>query len=367
MEITSATITAFYLFDVAEQIDLTRLRALIRGGETARLTSKSTAPSYLQYQIPPVVADGEMVGLSSIDGFRARVKFFDYGVVSLALTKPFAGSWQELVAISQKYIENDALEQRAEEAARQVLGRCAETMTRPHEKYLSEDYLALVVTDLETPTTAEQLVADRGQELAQLLRGERQPLSRQEQEEVLRNRLSYLADDLVIPTWNGAFIYDTEPGAAATLELCEFANSQLLEFRYYDDLLDTELGRIYATLQRSTWWNSLSGRGLHQGRQPAAFAVHRRQRDHRSHRERAEVRGRHLRRARVQPGGRPAGPRAVEAKRRGEARNARRHLPVRRRTGRDLARAVSRADDHPHPGPRAGAVLPRDHEVTIGR
>ena len=261
MEITSATITAFYLFDVAEQIDLTRLRALIRGGETARLTSKSTAPSYLQYQSPPVIADGEVVGLSSIDGFRARVKFFDYGVVSLALTKPFAGSWQELVTISQKYIENDALEQRAEEAARQVLGRCAETMTRPHEKYLSEDYLALVVNDLETPTTAEQLVSDRGQELAQLLRGERQPLSRQEQEEVLRNRLSYLADDLVIPTWNGAFIYDTEPGAAATLELCEFANSQLLEFRHYDNLLDTELGRIYATLQRSTWWNSLSGRG----------------------------------------------------------------------------------------------------------
>ena len=261
MEITSATITAFYLFDVAEQIDLTRLRALIRGGETARLTSKSTAPSYLQYQSPPVIADGEVVGLSSIDGFRARVKFFDYGVVSLALTKPFAGSWQELVAISQKYIENDALEQRAEEAARQVLGRCAETMTRPHETYLSEDYLALVVNNLETPTTAEQLVSDRGQELAQLLRGERQPLSRQEQEEVLRNRLSYLADDLVIPTWNGAFIYDTEPGAAATLELCEFANSQLLEFRHYDNLLDTELGRIYATLQRSTWWNSLSGRG----------------------------------------------------------------------------------------------------------
>ena len=134
-------------------------------------------------------------------------------------------------------------------------------MTRPHEKYLSEDYLALVVHDLETPTTAEQLVSDRGQELAQLLSGERQPLSRQEQEEVLRNRLSYLADDLVIPTWNGAFIYDTEPGAAATLELCEFANSQLLEFRHYDELLDTELGRIYATLQRSTWWNSLSGRG----------------------------------------------------------------------------------------------------------
>ena len=76
---------------------------------------------------------------------------------------------------------------------------------------------------------------------------------------MLRNRLSYLADDLVIPTWNGAFIYDTEAGAAATLELFEFANSQLLEFRYYDHLLDTELGRIYATLQRSTLVEHLFG------------------------------------------------------------------------------------------------------------
>jgi len=261
MDITSATVTAFYLFEVAEQIDLTRLRTLIRGGEEARLTSKSTAPSYMQYQTPPVVADGDMLGIGPIDGFRARVKFFDYGVMSLALTRSFAGSWQELVAISQQYIENDALERRAEDAARQVLARCAETMTKPHETFLSEDYLTLAVTGLAVPVTAEQLLAEHARELALLLRGERAPLSRQEEEEVLRNRLSYLADDLVIPTWNGAFIYDTESGAAAALELFEFANSQLLEFRYYDDLLDTELGRIYATLQKTSWWNSVSGRG----------------------------------------------------------------------------------------------------------
>ena len=261
MDITSATVTAFYLFEVAEHIDLTLLRTLIRGGETARLTSKSTAPSYMQYQTPPVVADGDMLGIGAIAGFRVRVKFFDYGVMSLALSRPFARSWQELVEISQEYIENDALERHAEGAARHVLARCAETMTKPHETFLSEDYLTLAVTGLAVPVTAEQLLAEHSRELALLLRGERAPLSRQEEEEVLRNRLSYLADDLVIPTWNGAFIYDTESGAAAALELFEFANSQLLEFRYYDDLLDTELGRIYATLQKTSWWNSVSGRG----------------------------------------------------------------------------------------------------------
>ncbi|MCA1561200.1 MAG: hypothetical protein LC804_13370, partial [Acidobacteria bacterium] len=63
-----------------------------------------------------------------------------------------------------------------------------------------------------------------------------------------------------VPTWNAAFVYDTDPGAAATLDIFEFANSQLLEFRYYDELLDAELGRIYAALQRSRWYDAVAGR-----------------------------------------------------------------------------------------------------------
>lgn len=261
MDITAATITAFYLFDVAEQIDVVKLRSQIRAGEAARLTSKSTAPSYLQYQTPPLVVDGETLGAPEIDGFRTRLKFFDYGVISVALTRPFTGSWRDLVGVSQEYIENEAIEARAGEVVHQIATRCAPAMTALHPRYLTEDYLVLSVTGLDHPVTGDELLAARAEELALLLRGERQPLSRQEQDEILRNRLSYLSNDLVIPTWNAAFIYDTEAGALATLELFEFANSQLLEFRYYDDLLDSELGRIYAGLQRSGWWNNLTGRG----------------------------------------------------------------------------------------------------------
>ena len=61
-------------------------------------------------------------------------------------------------------------------------------------------------------------------------------------------------------TWNGAFVYDTDPGAQAALEILEFANSQLLEFRYYDRLLDGELARIYRDLHRSGWVRNWTGR-----------------------------------------------------------------------------------------------------------
>ena len=58
---------------------------------------------------------------------------------------------------------------------------------------------------------------------------------------MLRHRISYLEDDLVIPSWNAALVVDTEAGMQAAVEIFEFANSQLLEFRYYDALLDSEL------------------------------------------------------------------------------------------------------------------------------
>jgi hypothetical protein len=260
--IRAATVTAFYLFDVADQIDLASLRhALGDAAASPRFAPKPPAPSYLQYASPPVVIDGDVLGIGEVDGFRLRVKFFDYGVVSLALSRPCAGEWADLIAVSQRYIENEPLEHHAEAICRRIVQRVSAAMRGARARLLTEDYLVVAVTALEERVSAETLLAAHGAEIARMLRGERQRLSRQEQDEILKNRLSYLEDDLVVPTWNAAFIYDNEAGVQAALEIVEFANSQLLEFRYYDELVDVELGRIYAQLQHPHWWDSLAGRG----------------------------------------------------------------------------------------------------------
>ena len=259
--IRSAALTAFYLFDVADDIDVAALRSTIGGSAaSARIVPKSTAPSYFQYTTPPVVVDGEALGIGEIDGFRPRLKFYDYGVVSVALSRAFSGEWADLITLSQTYIENEALEERAEQVCRKVCERLAGAFTSDRTAFLSEDYLVFAVSALEHPMTADALITAHGPDIAHLLRGERHQLSEQERTEVLRNRLSYLADDLVIPTWNAAFVYDTESGAQAAIEIFEFANSQLLEFRYYDELLDVRLTRIYAQLQRQRLLDTLMGR-----------------------------------------------------------------------------------------------------------
>jgi hypothetical protein len=113
---------------------------------------------------------------------------------------------------------------------------------------------------MQNHPTAQALVEEHGDDIVRLLRGEREPLSRQEREEVLRHRISYLEHDLLVPTWNAAFVYDNESGAQAASEIVEFANSQLLEFRYYDNLLARELARIYADLQTPAWFKGWGGR-----------------------------------------------------------------------------------------------------------
>ena len=37
--------------------------------------------------------------------------------------------------------------------------------------------------------------------------------------------------------WTAALVYDTPEGALPVMQLLEYANSQLIEFRYYDEML----------------------------------------------------------------------------------------------------------------------------------
>jgi hypothetical protein len=254
-------IHAFYLFDVAETIDL---RALARmfgaNASAATLYDKAPGPPRIRYIQPPIVIEGQALEEGTLESFRVRAKFFDYGVVSLALTRPFAGSWAEFGALAQDLIESEPLAQRAEETCRRIVHRVRQCLQDVRSAFLDEEYLAFVITAMDPPLDADRLRDQHGAEIAQLLRGERQPLSVQEREEILRQRLSYLTDDLVIPAWNAALVYDTQAGAASTLEILEFANSQLLEFRFFDERLEAELGRIYTRLQQPSWIDRVIGR-----------------------------------------------------------------------------------------------------------
>jgi hypothetical protein len=253
----SGYVTAFYLFDIGDAIDLKRVAEQINASTTTRLSTKPPSPIYLQYQQPPVVIEAAAIGAGEVEGFRARFKAFDYGVVSVALTRALPAAWDELLDAGLQWHDNAALASGAERLCRELLSRVQQAVARPRSGLLSEDYLVFTLLTDSAAEPAEVLVGSQGTLIAQLLRGEREPLSAQEREEVLRHRISYYTTDMVIATWSSALVCDTPQGASGVLEILEFANSQLLEFRYYDQLLDSELARIYARLQSDNWRRTL--------------------------------------------------------------------------------------------------------------
>jgi hypothetical protein len=262
MEILHGHIFALYLFDVAEAADLQAAASAIRGGVRSQFAPKPATPAYVRYQQAPLWFEGAAIDRPTMEGFRVGVKLFDYGIISLRLTRDFTGTWEDLAAASNELVGNEALEQEAEALCHAFAKRLASALTEPRTTYLSEDYLVFAVNQVSVAhQSAEELVTKHGDVIASVVRGEREPLSQQEREEILRHRISYLVDDLVIPTWNAAFVYDTAAGTQAAIEIAEFANSQLLQFRYYDELLDSALARIYTRMQKPPrWYDSIVGR-----------------------------------------------------------------------------------------------------------
>ena len=258
--ILASQVTAFFLYDAAEVIDLSHVATLVGGTTRVRLTPKTTTPPYVQYQQPPLTLEGAAIGLSETLGFTVRFKLFDYGVISIALSRALPSRWAELVEYGLGLQDDPRLPTTCESLCRDLIARLRPALTSPRNDLVTEDYIVYSITELEGRPTAQALIEQRGDDIVRLLRGEREALSPQEREEVLRHRISYFEHDLLVPTWNAVFVYDNDSGVQAASEIFEFANSQLLEFRYYDELLGRELARIYADLQTPAWFRGWGGR-----------------------------------------------------------------------------------------------------------
>ncbi len=96
------------------------------------------------------------------------------------------------------------------------------------------------------------MIAHCGDQIAQILRGETSVLAEDEKTEILQARISYYPRDLAVIGWHGTFLYDTAAGARTAIELPEHSNSQLVEFRHYDELLTRELEAGYKFLERGS-------------------------------------------------------------------------------------------------------------------
>ena len=244
-------------FDVCEEIRLDVLRKIF-GARTADASFKQKAPGYVRYQRPPVEESLEPLILDSGERLEGQIKYYDYGVVSLVFELPFSGGWDTLVELSCRWTSDTKFETLATRIVKQKLERAAPALVKPYNsEWLQEDYFIFYVRDIEGAPSANALLAAKGDQIAQVVRGEMATLSDGERQEILQSRISYYPNDLAVIGWNAAFIYDTDAGAETAIQLLQYANSQLLEFRHYDEFLTKELENVYDFLEAggTGWWS----------------------------------------------------------------------------------------------------------------
>jgi len=245
------SVLSLTLFDVCEEINLAQLSSIL-GAPRVETTFKHSAPEYVRFERPPVHEHVGEVALSTGDRVHADLKFYDYGVVSVTLERPFAGSWDDLLTLAKDWIWSPTFESDASAIVRARVERAVPALVKSYSRWLTEDYFIFHLSEIEGQPTAEELARESGERMARIVRGETGHLSNAEVSEILQSRISYYPNDLAVIGWNAAFLYDTATGAEGTVQLLEYANSQLLEFRHYDELLTRELQRVYNSLEQGT-------------------------------------------------------------------------------------------------------------------
>jgi hypothetical protein len=248
--VKSGAITVLRHFDLAYSIDLARVEILCAAQESYRDRLSSVPEKAVAFGVPPVSLALapirlDIAGRSCDAAITAR--FYDFGVVVLAARVAVADmSWEDFVH------KVSAVDLTIGPAARHalwddVLGHVRQLIEPALERasmatVLEEDYLLAIVHAFEQPLGASEL--QQRVDLAALLSGERRRLSEGARRDLLRQSYSYYEDDLVVLTWDRAFIYEPR-GDSDVAHVLEVANAQLLELRYYDELLDAELPRMY--------------------------------------------------------------------------------------------------------------------------
>jgi hypothetical protein len=240
--IEAGTFLAYFIYDVADTIALERLGS-IAGGGTARAPlqlRREASPGFIEFPVPPVIARLP----DTASGISVYAKIFDYGVISVRLGIPFSGTWNEFAVFTRKLRSEDALPNLARTTLDALLTDISATLDEPHQP-LAEEYFIFAVESFAAPVHSTQLLQDHATALASLLLCEERSITSGEQEEALRIAFSYFDNDLVVVQWDTAFVYDRREGAGAVTDILEFANTQLVELRQHDALLDAELDTIY--------------------------------------------------------------------------------------------------------------------------
>jgi hypothetical protein len=254
LRVARGFVTVLRLFDIAYAVNLAEAEArALQTEPAARARLRRPKEKAIAYSEPPLeiglgTVDLSALGIAVEAAITARLHAF--GVLTFVVRVPVSTMpWPEYSAFAAT-LEASLLGPHAAGwwAARvaRIGDRLTTALERPTRSNVEEEYMVLSVEQFSEPLTAAAL--QQRIDLAALLAGEEGSFAPEQRASLLRHRLSYFDTDLVALGYDRAFVYDRE-GDGDVVAVLEVANAQLLELRYYNARLDTEIPRMYDRMQ----------------------------------------------------------------------------------------------------------------------
>ena len=259
----------YRVFDVAEEVDLAEIETLLKDSPASRLRmARSTRQAFHIRNAPVLLALGPTqvrVGSETLAA-ETFAKVWDYGILSLQFQFAIAPGtpWSELVSRAAAAEDDSEIDEAARKHARALTQALGSAMRQTHEWHGIEDYTIFFFEKLggvERPGDLAQhadvpalILADPGTKLAPRVRTG-----------ILDTLLQYGESDLAVIDWNAAVVVEPS-GQRDVADVLEFAVTHLMEFRYYDDLLDQRLAVLYDNIEagRGALWRNRFGRLSHE-------------------------------------------------------------------------------------------------------
>jgi len=257
-KIMKGRILVYRVYDIGEEVNLESAEKILIEAPTSRSKfrlKKINRQAVIVSNDPLSINLGHYVFTFNKQEFPCEIsaKLWDFGTLSLTFEYliPEGSSIDELRIMSDQIqaIEefDDYARSRAQELSQQLQAAIGK-INAIKDSEVNEDYILYFIEKFSNDFEDASIILKQEDIAALILNEENQTLSPQIYERLYESKLQYYKNDLAVIDWNSAFIIEPS-GSLDIPDVIEFALNQLLEMRYYDDLLDKKLHEIYSAIE----------------------------------------------------------------------------------------------------------------------
>jgi hypothetical protein len=246
-------ILVYRFYEVGSEVDLVKAAALLQQKQNVtRFSLDRPGKSAMVIATEPLTVHlgGIEVNLGGNKvGADLDIRVWHYGNVSLCfhIPLPEGTAWSELVRLASWLERDKELDVIARTKVRVFQSEIATAIPVLNDWPTYEDYVVYYLQEVQGIPDGAQQLFEKADVPALMLAEPKERLSDQVKRTVREGFLQYSRDDMALIDWNSALI--VEPSGSMDVPMViEFANSQLLEMRYYDDLLDEKLDALYKSV-----------------------------------------------------------------------------------------------------------------------